>query len=233
MPRIALVFTIILVQSLCQFCIQKENPGADFVLSQIVVTPPDLYYTSSQNACVLTSQANGSSVCFHVQPKNCNLEFFNNIANAAILQNRKDDLTFISINYSSCSSGVSALFGKYNAMTPPASMALQNAAGWNGENLRSEIVLYSGSSCADLGLEKSPFVSASFSRAINDSELASLNSVTIDLAVITATSSQCISDLSIKPEYMSLINGIRNGSLALAITCSSAGGSFPKCPWLP
>lgn len=217
-------------------CIQENasNPSLQLALieRQLHVVPkpevPDV------KACLVNTQVAGRKIttCYELEKERCNLDFFNNIKTQTTLQNRRDDLTFISINFSNCAAGTAPLFLKYSNLQPPVSMLWKDAFGFDGANTESQFQFTNQKTCNGLGLESGPFVSGSFSRLLNGNELSQLNGLEAELALIPQTTATCMNDLNFSAELINLTQNIKNGTFQKGITCSyQTGSGYPICPW--
>ncbi|WP_025178515.1 LA_1694 family PerA/PerB upregulated protein [Leptospira kirschneri] len=227
------IFSILFI-----YCIQENesNPSLQLALvqSQMQVVPK--YEIPEIKACLVNTLVLGRMIttCYEIEREFCNLDFFNNIKTPAILQNRRDDLTFISINFPNCVSGTAPLFLKYSNLQTPASMVWKDSFGFDGANLESQFQFTNQSSCKDLKLETAPFVTAGFSRLLNSTELSQLNGVEAELALIPATNAACMNDLNFSADLIFLTQNIKSGILLKGISCAYQSGSgFPICPWSP
>ncbi|EMO41162.1 hypothetical protein LEP1GSC186_3026 [Leptospira noguchii serovar Autumnalis str. ZUN142] len=187
-------------------------------------------------ACLVNTLVLGKMIttCYEIEKEFCNLDFFNNIKTPATLQNRRDDLTFISINFPNCASGTAPLFLKYSNLQTPVSMIWKDSFGFDGANLESQFQFTNQTSCKDLKLETPPFVTVGFSRLLNSTELSQLNGVEAELALIPATNAACMNDLNFSVDLIFLTQNIKSGAFLKGISCAYQNGSgFPICPWSP
>lgn len=217
-------------------CLQKNESNPSVILTMIsqalsrnlIVNVPTL------NACLVTIQIPSGKIttCYEVTNENCNLNFFNNIQTNQILQNRKDDLNFININFPNCTAGATPLSIQYSNLVPPAGMLFKNLFDTNGPNLESQFRFTNQESCKILGLETSEFVSIHFERLVNSDELKQLDNLEAELALIPTTTSNCLLDLNFNQNLTTLTNKIRSGIFQTGITCAyQPGFGFPLCPW--
>ncbi|RHX83462.1 LA_1694 family PerA/PerB upregulated protein [Leptospira stimsonii] len=224
---------------LCIFlfqCIRENASNPDLLLAIVnqQLQPNASVAVPALKACLVTNQLHSGKVttCYETTAESCNLSFFNNIATATTLQNRRDDLTFININFANCTTGATSLFVKYSNLVPPTSMLFKDQLGLNGSNVESQFRFTNQKSCKELGLETSNFVPGNFSRVVNSEELVQLNSLEAELALIPTTTANCFTDLNFNQSLISLTQNIKNGSLQRGITCAyQSGSAFPICPW--
>jgi len=218
-------------------CINKNVADDAIMLSVInqLNTSEDFYQSREYNSCVVSADTtNGRlSVCFQLGEADCSLNFFNTISTDSILQKRKDDLTFISLNYTNCSSSVGTLGAKYNAMSIPASIVLQDYFKING-NIDAKMISFTNvESCGSVGLLVSKYVPVNFSSLLDSSGLQSIDGLESELALITTTTNACINDLSFQPAFLPTIQSLRDGSIQRGIVCShTAIPGYQICPWL-
>ncbi|TGM58683.1 LA_1694 family PerA/PerB upregulated protein [Leptospira adleri] len=217
-------------------CIQENasNPNLLLAVVEQQLQPISSVAVPTLKACLVTNQIASGKVttCYETTASSCNLNFFNNIATPTILQNRRDDLTFININFANCTTGATPLFVKYSNLVPPTSVLFKDQLGLNGANLESQFQFTNQNSCKELGLESSGFVPGNFSRVLNSEELYQLNSLEAELALIPATTNNCFTDLNFNQSLINLAQNIKNGSYQRGITCAYQSGSgFPICPW--
>ncbi|WP_425591061.1 hypothetical protein [Leptospira barantonii] len=225
---------------ICTFlfhCIQENasNPSLQLALIEVQSQTVPKLEVPEIKACLVSNQiATGKiTTCYELEKDKCNLDFFNNIRTPTTLQNRRDDLNFISINFPSCATGTGPLFTKYFNLQTPASMLWKDAFGFNGANNESQFQFTNQKSCKSLGLESSAFVTGSFSRLLNGNELSKLDSLEAELALIPATTATCMNDLNFSTELIALTQNIKNGILLRGVTCSfQTGTAYPLCPWV-
>ncbi|RHX78685.1 hypothetical protein DLM76_16785 [Leptospira yasudae] len=217
-------------------CIQESasNPSLQLALieGQLHVTPKPEVPTIK--ACLVSTQiASGKiTTCYELEKDRCNLDFFNNIKTQTTLQNRRDDLTFISINFSNCAAGTAPLFLKYSNLQPPASMLWKDSFGFDGANVESQFQFTNQKSCKELGLQTAPYIGGGFNRLLNSEEVSQLDGLEAELSLIPATTPACMNDLNFNPNLIALTQNIKNGSLLRGITCAHQNGSgYPICPW--
>ena len=218
-------------------CINKNVADDAIMLSVInqLNNSEDFYQSREYNSCVVSADTtNGRlSVCFQLGEADCSLNFFNTISTDSILQKRKDDLTFISLNYTNCSSSVATLGGNYNAMASPASIVLQDYFNINGNTDPKMISFSSVESCSSVGLFASKYVPVNFYSLLDRSGLLGIDSLESELALISSTSNACITDLSFQPAFLPTIQSLRDGSIQRGIVCSHASiPGYQICPWL-
>ncbi|WP_036095542.1 LA_1694 family PerA/PerB upregulated protein [Leptospira weilii] len=217
-------------------CIQENasNPSLQLALIEAQLRTVPEWEIPEIRACLVNAQiASGTiTTCYEVEKKSCNLDFFNNIKTPTILQNRRDDLTFISINFPNCTAGSAPLFVKYSNLQTPASLLWKDSFGWNGANIESQFQFTNQRSCKDLGLYASPYIASGFSRLLNSQELSQLNNIEAELALIPTTSAACMNDLNFSNGLIDLAQNIKNGTFLRGITCAyQTGLGYPICPW--
>ncbi|EJP02357.1 hypothetical protein LEP1GSC077_3864 [Leptospira interrogans str. C10069] len=230
-PLYLFIFSILFI-----FCIQENesNPSLQLVLVQSQLQVLAKYEIPEIRACLVNTLVFGKMVttCYEIEKEFCNLDFFNNIKTPVVLQNRRDDLTFISINFPNCASGTAPLFLKYSNLQTPASMIWKDSFGFDGANVESQFQFTNQNSCKDLKLETASFITGGFSRLLNSMELSQLDGVEAELALIPATSAACMNDLNLNTGLISLTQGIKSGALLKGISCAYQSGSgFSICPW--
>ncbi|TQE74745.1 LA_1694 family PerA/PerB upregulated protein [Leptospira noguchii] len=227
------IFSILFI-----YCIQESesDPSLQLALVQSRMQIVPKYEIPEIRACLVNTLVLGKMIttCYEIEREFCNLDFFNNIKTPATLQNRRDDLTFISINFPNCASGTAPLFLKYSNLQTPVSMIWKDSFGFDGANLESQFQFTNQTSCKDLKLETPPFVTVGFSRLLNSTELSQLNGVEAELALIPATNAACMNDLNFSVDLIFLTQNIKSGAFLKGISCAYQNGSgFPICPWSP
>ncbi|MCH1912490.1 hypothetical protein L9Z41_11235 [Leptospira noguchii] len=227
------IFSILFI-----YCIQESesDPSLQLALVQSRMQIVPKYEIPEIRACLVNTLVLGKMIttCYEIEKEFCNLDFFNNIKTPATLQNRRDDLTFISINFPNCASGTAPLFLKYSNLQTPVSMIWKDSFGFDGANLESQFQFTNQTSCKDLKLETPPFVTVGFSRLLNSTELSQLNGVEAELALIPATNAACMNDLNFSVDLIFLTQNIKSGAFLKGISCAYQNGSgFPICPWSP
>lgn len=215
------------------YCLAENLPDDTLLLNAVYQSSilPNRYTSKDFNACIVTANTVDGriSVCLNLSANSCSLDFLSNIKNNEILQKRKDDLTFININYTNCSTPGSTLFGKYNVMTPPASSLLQDYLKLN----HSSLTITSKESCEKLGMFASKYVPENFVRILNENELKNTNSMEVELSLIPSTNNACITDLNFQPDFLPIIQSLRNSEFLRAVPCSHTSiPGYEKCPWL-
>ncbi|MCL8265766.1 hypothetical protein M9Y82_03690 [Leptospira weilii] len=218
------------------YCIQENesNPSLQLALVQSQLQTIPRREMPELKACLVNTRiASGTiTTCYEVEKESCNLDFFNNIKTPTILQNRRDDLTFISINFPNCAAGTAPLFVKYSNLQTPASMLWKDSFGFDGANVESQFQFTNQKTCKDLGLETNPFIAGEFSRLLNSQELSRLNSIEAELALIPTTDAACKNDLNFSVSLIDLTQNIKNGTFLRGITCAyQIGSAYPICPW--
>lgn len=92
------IFSILFI-----YCIQESesDPSLQLALVQSRMQIVPKYEIPEIRACLVNTLVLGKMIttCYEIEKEFCNLDFFNNIKTPATLQNRRDDLTFISINF--------------------------------------------------------------------------------------------------------------------------------------
>ncbi|PJZ47198.1 LA_1694 family PerA/PerB upregulated protein [Leptospira brenneri] len=234
--QIKIQYKLIWFLFICFGCIQKNesNPSVILTLARQNLFTNPIQVIPSLRACLVTRQIPTGKIttCFETTIENCNLTFFNNIPTNQILQNRKDDLNFININFPNCTAGATPLSIQYSNLVPPTGMFFKKLLDINGPNLENQIRFTNQESCKILGLEVSEFVSVNFERIVNSDELKQLDSLEAELALIPTTTSNCFTDLNYNQSLITLTNKIRTGVLQTGITCAyQTGVEFPLCPW--
>ncbi|XDD53925.1 hypothetical protein AB3N62_15810 [Leptospira sp. WS4.C2] len=217
-------------------CIQKNesNPSVILTIVRQNLSRNLIEVVPTLKACLVTMQIPSGKIttCYEATKDNCNLIFFNNIPTNQILQNRKDDLNFININFPNCTAGATPLSIQYANLVPPTGMLFKNLLDTNGPNLENHFRFTNQESCKALGLETLEFVPVNFERLVNSDELKQLDSLEAELALIPATTSNCFTDLNFNQNLTTLTNKIRTGILRTGITCAyQIGVGFPLCPW--
>jgi hypothetical protein len=218
-------------------CIGQNKSNDSILLNLIykVNQKEDIYLSNSYNSCIVSADtSNGRmSVCFQLKEVDCSLNYFNSLSTPAILQKRKDDLTFISLNYANCASSVATLGGKYNTMTTPASMVLKDFLQINGNSDPKTISFSSVESCSTVGLFASKYVPGNFSSLLDRIGLLAIDSLESELAIILTTTNACLADLSFQPAFLPTIQSLRDGSIQRGIVCSHTPvPGYQVCPWL-
>ncbi|WP_042799750.1 LA_1694 family PerA/PerB upregulated protein [Leptospira weilii] len=218
------------------YCIQENesNPSLQLALVQSQLQTIPRREMPELKACLVNTRITSGTIttCYEVEKESCNLDFFNNIKTPTILQNRRDDLTFISINFPNCAAGTAPLFVKYSNLQTPASMLWKDSFGFDGANVESQFQFTNQKTCKDLGLETNPFIAGEFSRLLNSQELSRLNSIEAELALIPTTDAACKNDLNFSVSLIDLTQNIKNGTFLRGITCAyQIGSAYPICPW--
>ncbi|MCZ8343406.1 MAG: hypothetical protein O9301_10270 [Leptospira sp.] len=233
LSRGIIIFTTLL--SLSQ-CLGEKLSNDSLLLNAIYQNTlrPTRFESKDLNACVVsaTTASGRISVCFQLSKSSCSLDFFNNISSDEILQKRKDDLSFINLNFTNCTSPGSTLFGKYNSMRPPASYLLQDYFGLNSANNDLTLTFTSQESCEKIGLSESKFLPTNFNRLLTEGELKNINSLEVELSFIASTNNACITDLNFQPEFLPTVQSLRNQEYVRGIACShNTITGYEKCPW--
>jgi|JI8StandDraft_1071087.scaffolds.fasta_scaffold29314_2 hypothetical protein len=215
-------------------CIKENNQNPGMLLSIMSYKSPDfvsLDNPGKREACILTSQNTNPKIsyCFNVDPNNCNLDFFINFPTSSKIQNRKDDLTFVSINYANCNGATQNLFPTYDSLTPPASMIFKLLGNSNGSLLKNNFSIVQNQSCDSLGFPvKNPNL---FSRIITEPEIKSLNNLQYEIGMISSSNDNCLVDLSVPQTVIDFLSSIRNNIVQIGYICDDSVSSSRKCPW--
>lgn len=230
------ILIVIISMSLNQ-CLSENVPNDSLLLNSVYQSTfrPIRFESNDFNACVVSANVTSGriSVCFQLSKNSCSLDFFNNISTGEILQKRKDDLSFINLNFTNCTSPGSTLFGKYNAMSPPSSYLLQDYFGLNNANNDPSLTFTSRESCEKIGLLESRYLPTNFVRSLAESELKNINSLEVELSLISSTNNACITDLNFQPEFLPTVQSLRNQEYVRGIACShNTITGYEKCPWL-
>lgn len=215
-------------------CIQSKTPDPSSLILNLVGTrAPEILQSPVLNGCIVSTDLGNEriSMCFQIEKSSCSLGFFNNLTTEAILQKRKNDLTFININYNNCSASATSLFSKYNVASVPSSMIFKDLISKDGPNLNSDFTITSVRSCEESGFLENRFVHSNFESLLNENELKSLDSVEVELALIATTTEACIDDLNFQEDFLVTLDKFKNHRKAIGIVCSySQISSYEQCP---
>lgn len=231
------IFILILFTLMIVHCISENSTDDSLIYSGIYQNSlsPTLHEFQSFHSCIVSAHTNKGriSVCFQMDSGSCSAKFFNNISTAVILQKRKDDLNFININYTNCSTSSISLFARFNLMTPPSSTFLQDYFGINKPDTANLVSFASKDSCEALGLLTEKFVPNNFSRLLTEQELIDINSVEVELALVDSTNEACIGDLSFQPDFLPIVSSLRSKEYLRGISCShTLIDGYELCPWI-
>lgn len=207
-------------------CIEKKSANSLPLLSLLKQKEPAIpAYSSNKNwnGCVLDFKDGEKkyTICILAPPESCNRTMLINLKDGTVLQNRKDDLTFLSLNYPDCATSTPTLFSVYNALNSPASFALKIKADLNTINENQFRISFR---------ESCDFISTSLNPLTHE-ELSKLNRVETELAVLSSTSSACINSLELSRENLELVNSVRSNAKSLLSICSHSSGSVDLCNW--
>ena len=177
-----------------------------FSLNMQKEIPTAVYNTNSNwNGCVFDYREDNRklTLCLSIPSESCRLSTLANIIDATTLQNRKDDLTFLSLNYPNCSATAPIMQGIYNSFVPPTSIGLYKHTGI--------ITALSNSNTTISFRENCNFIPDA-NELLNLEELITINRIEAELGMFTNISSQCFSDLNTASEVISLVSEIKAGS---------------------
>lgn len=216
-------------------CIKENNQNPTLLLIVLGNKPEGIIAwtpSTQKSACLLTAQNVTPKVtyCFNVSPANCGVDFFKNFPSQASIQNRKDDMTFISINYGNCNGATQNLFPTYDSLSPPASMIFKFLGNSNGSLKNSDFSIVHNQSCDTLGL--TAINSTKFSRILTEAKLVSLNNLQSEIGMISSSNNSCLLDLSVSQTSIDFLSAIRNNIFQLGYICDNSVTSTRKCPWL-
>lgn len=215
-------------------CIKGNNPSQiSLLLPQITNNTNKLQSNEANlNGCILTYDSGNDTIstCFNLDKKDCNINFFLNISSEQILTKRKNDLSFLNINYSNCSNSGLTLVAKYNSLSVPSSVILKDILNINKLSELNNLRISNTYSCENSKFTDESLTSNQFERLLNKEELLSLNSLEIELSTIPSTTLPCLQDLNISSELQSFISNIKDKKYLTGIPCSNfTTSTFGKC----
>ncbi|MGE8720070.1 hypothetical protein ACO2KH_01925 [Leptospira terpstrae] len=215
-------------------CIKGNNPNQISLLLPQITNNTNKFQSNDANlnGCILTyDSANESiSTCFHLDKKDCNINFFLNISSEQILTKRKNDLSFLNINYSNCSNSGLTLVSKYNSLSVPSSVILKDILNINNLSELNNLRISNTYSCENSKFTQESLTSNLFERLLNKEELLSLNSLEIELSLISNTTLACMQDLNISNDLINFLSKIKDKKYLTGIPCSNSTlSSFGKC----
>lgn len=224
----------ILVIKLLVGCIKVNNPNQISLLLPQFANNPNKFQSNDANlsGCILTYDSGSESVstCFHLEKEDCNINFFLNISNDQILTKRKNDLSFLNINYSNCSNSGLTLVSKYNSLSVPSSVILKDILNKNNLSELNNLRISNTYSCEYSKFTLESLTSISFERLLNKDELLSLNSLEIEVSLIPSTTLACMQDLNISNDLINFLSKIKDKKYLTGIPCSNSTiSSFGKC----
>lgn len=215
-------------------CIKVNNPNQISLLLPQLTNNPSKFQSNDSNlsGCILTYDSGNESIstCFHLDKRDCNINFFSNISNEQILTKRKNDLSFLNINYSNCSNSGLTLVSKYNSLSVPSSVILKDILNKNNLSELNNLRISNTYSCEYSKFTLESLTSNSFERLLNKDELLSLNSLEIELSLIPSTTLECMQDLNISNDLINFLSKIKDKKYLTGIPCSNSTlSSFGKC----
>lgn len=232
--HISLFIKCILLNLILIGCIKNNSPNQISLLIPQLVSNTSKYQANDSDlkGCILTYDSGNESIstCFNIDKKDCNINFFLNISSDQILTKRKNDLSFLNINFSNCSSSGLTLVSKYNSLSIPSSTILKDILNVNNLSELTNLRFTNTHSCEYSKFTQTPLITNTYSRLLNKEELQSLNSLEIELSLISNTTLACMQDLNISNEIISFLSQIKDKNYVTGIPCSNSSTSaFEKC----
>lgn len=209
-------------------CLQENVPHAESLF--YLMNPPPIFQVNvpDAKACVFTildaSGTRSDSYCFRLKGTDCKLSSLLDLPDTSILQGRKDDLSFLSLNYPVCNSGAGELNSIYSDLVPPTAMIFHRVSGSIGPIVLERVLTANVMSCKALGLGDD-------AGYIEGSDLKNLMGFTTDLFLQPETSSACRETFDIIPAFRAKLEEIRSGALLWGGFCSRGSGDTSPCSW--
>ncbi|TGL18630.1 hypothetical protein EHQ46_12370 [Leptospira yanagawae] len=220
--------------SLIAGCIKGNDPNQISLLLPLLANNTEKLQSNETNlnGCVLTYETGNESIstCFNLNQKDCNVNFFLNISSEQILNKRKNDLSFLNINFSNCSNSGLTLVSKYNCLSVPSSTILNDILNIKNVSELNNLRISNTLSCEHSKFTLESLTSNSFERLLYKDELLSLNSLEIELSLIQSTTLACLQDLNISNDLINFLSKIKDKKYLTGIPCSNSTISFfGKC----
>lgn len=215
-------------------CIKSNTPNLKSLLLPQVTSPIEAYPAIGfkLEGCILSFDKGNEkiSTCFNLDRKDCNIDFFLNISSEQILTKRKNDLSFLNINFSNCSNSGLALVSKYNSLSIPSSTMLKDILNINNLSELTNLRFSNTYSCEISNFTQPPLIGNTYVRLLSKEELLSLNSLEMELSLFSNTTVSCMQDLNISNEIMNFLSQIKDKKYLTGIPCSdSSTSTFEKC----
>lgn len=209
-------------------CLRENAPKTE---SLFYLTNPISSFqvkTSDAKACVVTvldaSGDRSDSYCFRLEGSDCKLSSLLDLPDASTLQGRKDDLSFLSLNYPVCNTGAAGLDSVYEDLLPPTAMIFHRISGATGPILPERVLTANVESCQAIGLgEDALFIEGNYFK--------DLVGFTADLFLQPETSSACRDTFEITSTFRAKLEAIRDGALSWGGFCSRNSASGLPCSW--
>ena len=216
-------------------CIEQKDANPNAMLALLYpreVVEESYTLTKDWNGCMMTFQKGTTklSFCFEVPRESCKPSYFINIPDSQTLQNRKDDLSFLALNFTNCTSYTSSLSNLYDTIQPPASTFIERISSYPGPMNESDFTVTYRENCSynTIKVEQN----TGFQRFFTSDEFTSQNRIEAELGWMNGTTKQCLIDLSQSQTTIDLSFAVRSKTILPGAVCSLvSGSSIATCPW--